>query len=226
MKRRNQLAFTLIELLVVIAIIAILAALLLPTLSRAKAKALRTQCVVNLHQLNGAFVGWAGDHQGRYPWGAPVFAGGSRTLSAPWYSFMALSNININPRIFHCPSDRLRPVAQNYSTDTEAGLAGLTNQALSYFIGTESELESPRQHMLGDRNVMGISGKWCTIGPISNNITWLPTNKVEWTRDLHEYKGNVTFGDGSVQQLNTVELRKCLSRTDDPNSSNCILNAD
>jgi len=73
--------FTLIELLVVIAIIAILASLLLPSLSRAKAKAQGIKCLGNLKQLGLAWVMYTDDHEDRVP---PNVGGGRVNPALTW----------------------------------------------------------------------------------------------------------------------------------------------
>jgi prepilin-type N-terminal cleavage/methylation domain-containing protein len=99
-------AFTLIELLVVIAIIAILAALLLPSLSKAKQKAWTTSCISNLHQIGLGMKMFADDNNDLYPVSGGDIPWGVIDGQTGNYSWMQQVHANIgNTNAFNCPAN-------------------------------------------------------------------------------------------------------------------------
>jgi len=210
--QRGSRAFTLVELLTVIAIISILAALLLPALSRSQLRAKRIVCGNNLEQIGLAFHTFANDHKGKFPMGVSTNDGGSMEFvrngydaNGVFYSafrhFQALSSELSTPQILICPVDARLPAAN---------FARLQNENVSYFVGVEADFGKPGSLLAGDRNLAANPPLNPTLLQISGG------SRLRWTAELHQFKGNVLFADGHVEEWNNSAL---VSAANNPSSA-------
>jgi prepilin-type N-terminal cleavage/methylation domain-containing protein len=207
-------AFTLVEMLVVIAIIGILAAMLMPVLHQGQARAQRIWCESNLKQIGLAYHTFANDHSGKFPIevstnddGSMEYVENGVSAGGMFYTvfrtFQTLSNELVKPEMVLCSTDT-RNAAINF--------AALQNTNVSYFVGANGTFDKPETILAGDRN-------------LANDMFQIPTvlqagpgYKLHWTRELHQYQGNVVFADVHVEEWNNGRMAYLEGRMDDVES--------
>jgi prepilin-type N-terminal cleavage/methylation domain-containing protein/prepilin-type processing-associated H-X9-DG protein len=195
--------FSLIELLCVMAVIALLAALLLPSLTKARDRARQTQCAAQLKDIAIAFHGFAHDHNNQFPMQVPLSAGGSMGPSVrvgfthsvsneAYLHFRALAADLRTPRMVICPADTRLPAAS---------FSVLSNQNLSYFASLNAEFGNANSLLAGDRNLTNDYAPPASVQRVGPNYL------LRWSGELHRFRGNLLYSDGHVDQTADKGLR-------------------
>ena len=207
MKKRST--FTLIELLVVIAIIAILTAILLPALSKARERARNASCVNNLKHIGtGAFM-YAERGRDRLPYvgssgkeayPAVAYADGAIT---PWW--FALNDQISNEKSFVCPADTTKGCDMGLSVNTPLrytkfsdGLSyGINGNAGVQFMILSKAVRPSKIYMIGDSASTALASSYRTdsLSPVTAEST--PARVV-----LRHGDGcNMVMADGHVESI-------------------------
>ena len=211
-RQRAWSGFTLLELLLVAVIIAILAALMLPVLSKTKGRSLQIECLSQLRQVGVASLTFAHDHGDRFPFQVPVKDGGTLELvksASPdgadiffaFRHFQALSNELGVARLLRCPSD-----SRTGATTFEE----LRNDNISYFLAVTADPSKPDSLLAGDRNIMARSSGSGAI------LKLTALEGAKWTSAIHEFKGNLLFAGGHVERTANQGLQVALQNPDGP----------
>ncbi|MBT3376594.1 MAG: prepilin-type N-terminal cleavage/methylation domain-containing protein [Lentisphaerae bacterium] len=206
MRRR----FTLIELLVVIAIIAILAAMLLPSLQKARSKALQSTCVSRVKQLTLGLHMYADDNANCFVRAVPI-AGmprGSQNNNVNWWRFYVHPYIN-DWNIFLCPvGQRTAANAADSRHQFHRTFGYNTNLArLIVSIGNIGTIlaVSDASHW----NANGCSGRSAAWASLHNRPGGCgANNSSNWVNQSTRHGGgtNVGYGDGHVGWVSAWQI--------------------